>query len=215
MNESGFLWFLGAGIGTAVVHALLPNHWLPFVAAARFHRWSSSQVLYFTLLVALAHAIVTIGLGVVVGLLGEGVAHFFHDYSAKIAGIVLLTLGAIFLSAPRLYGHRHIHHPECEHCQGSGQVVTLTGLFVALALSPCEGLLPVFFAGAVKFGWTKALIIALASSSLTVVLLVTIVLLAHKGWNFFLPQLQEKHERLLASGLMLFLGALMLFGFGH
>lgn len=215
MSETNFLWFLGAGIVTAVAHAMLPNHWLPFVAAARFHHWSSSQVFYFTLMVALAHAMVTIGLGIVVGLLGEGVAHFFHDYATKIAGIVLLTLGAIFLFAPRLYGHRHIHHPECEHCRDGGQVVTLTGLFVVLALSPCEGLLPVFFAGAVKFGWINALIIALASSSLTVVLLVTIVLLAHKGWNRLLPQLQEKHERLLASGLMLFLGALMLFGFGH
>ncbi|MCS7186603.1 MAG: hypothetical protein N3B10_10790 [Armatimonadetes bacterium] len=215
MSETNFLWFLVAGVATAVVHALLPNHWLPFIAAARFHRWSSSQLFQFTLLVAIAHAAMTIGLGIAVGLLGEGVAHFFHENSARIVGFVLLVLAATFFFAPQLYGHHHIHHPECEHCRNSGQVVTLAGLFVALALSPCEGLLPVFFAVAVKFGWIKALTIAFTSSLLTVILLVAVVLLAHNGWVRVLPQLHEKHERVLASGLMLILGILMLLQIGH
>lgn len=215
MSEANFLWFLGAGMVTAVLHALLPNHWLPIVAAARFHRWSSSQLFRFTLLIALAHALVTIGLGVIVGFLGEGVAHFFHEHATKITGIVLLALAATFLFAPRLYGHKHIHHPECEHCRNNSQVVTLTGLFVALTLSPCEGLLPIFFAAAVKFGWLQALTVAFASSLLTVVLLTLVVMVTHKGWSHLLPQLQEKHERLLASTLMMVLGILMLSGLGH
>ncbi len=215
MKEANFLWFLSVGITTATVHALLPNHWLPFIAAARFHRWSSSQLFRFTLLVTLAHAVITVSLAVVIGLVGEGVSYFFHDHSVKIAGIALLILAATFLFAPQIYGHKHIHHHECEHCKDSSQVVTLAGLFVALALSPCEGLLPVFFATAVKFSWLNALIIAIVSSSLTVALILTIVLLANKGWSSLLPQLQEKHERFLAIGLMTVLGILMLLGMGH
>jgi len=215
MSEANFLWFLGAGIATSVAHALLPNHWLPFVAAARFHKWSTLQLLRFTLLVAIAHAATTLGLGVIMGLLGEGVAHFFHEHATKIAGTILLALAAVFLFAPQIYGHRHIHHPECEHCRDGSQAVTLAGLFAALALSPCEGLLPVFFAAAVKFGWLNALTIALVSSSLTVVLMVTVVLLAHRGWSKLLPQLQERHERFIASGLMAALGTFMLLRLWH
>lgn len=215
MSETNFLWFLGAGIVTAIVHALLPNHWLPFLASARFHKWTSSQLFRFTLLVAVAHAAMTILLGVLVSLLGEGVNHFFHEHAAKIAGLVLLALGLIFLLSPKIYGHKHIHHHECEHCQNSSQVVTLAGLFMALALSPCEGLLPIFFASAVKFGWHSALTIAFVSSLLTVILLVAIVMMAHTGLNRLLLKIQEKHERFLASGLMLILGTLMLLGFGH
>lgn len=215
MSETNFLWFLGAGIVTAILHASLPNHWLPIVAVARFHNWSSSKLFRFTLLVATAHAMVTVGLGVVVGLFGEGVAHFFHDHATKIVGIILLILAATFFFVPKLYGHRHIHHPECEHCQESSQVVTLTGLFAVLTLSPCEGLVPILFAAAVKFGWLKAFIVALISSLLTVALLTSVVTVAHKGWSRLLPQIQEKHERLLASALMTVLGILMLSGFGH
>jgi hypothetical protein len=150
-----------------------------------------------------------------VGLLGEGVAHFLHENSVKVAGVALLVLAAVFLLSPQLYGHKHIHHPECEHCLDGGQVVTLAGLFAALALSPCEGLLPIFFAAAVKFGWLNALVIATISSLLTVALIVTVVLLASKGWEKFLPQLSERHERLLAAALMAILGISLLSGLWH
>jgi hypothetical protein len=215
MTEPNFLWFLSAGIVTAVLHASLPNHWLPFVAAARYHKWTNFQLFRFTLIVALAHAATTIGLSILVGLLGEGVAHFLHENSVKVAGVALLVLAAVFLLSPQLYGHKHIHHPECEHCRDGGQVVTLAGLFAALALSPCEGLLPIFFAAAIKFGWLNALVIATVSSLLTVASIVTVVMLANKGWEKFLPQLSERHERLLAAALMAILGISLLSGLWH
>ncbi|MCS7191578.1 MAG: hypothetical protein NZ937_01155 [Armatimonadetes bacterium] len=215
MSETNFLWFLGAGIAIAFFHALLPNHWLPFIAAARFHKWTSSKLFRFTLSVAIAHAAMTVALSIIVSLLGEGFAHLFHERATKIAGLVMMVLGVFFFLSPKIYSHKHIHHHECEHCQTGSQVITLAGLFVALALSPCEGLLLIFFATSVKFGWYSSLIVALISGSLTVILMVSIVLLAHKGWNRLLPQLQETHERLLASSLMMILGTLMLLKLGH
>jgi len=215
MTETNFLWFLSAGILTAILHASLPNHWFPFVAAARYHKWTTVQLFRFTSMVALAHAATTVGLSVLVGFLGEGVAHFLQENSVKVAGIALLVLALVFFLSPRLYGHRHIHHPECEHCRDGGQVITLAGLFAALAFSPCEGLLPIFFAAAVKFGWLNALVIAVISSLLTAALIVTVVLLANKGWEKFLPKLSERHERLLAAALMTVLGILLLSGLWH
>jgi hypothetical protein len=70
-------------------------------------------------------------------------------------------------------------------------------------------------AAAVKFGWLNALVIATISSLLTVALIVTVVLLASKGWEKFLPQLSERHERLLAAALMAILGISLLSGLWH
>lgn len=212
MNETNFWGFLLAGVVTATLHALLPNHWLPFLAAARFYRWTKGQLFRFALLVAFAHASVTVGLGVLMALLGKGIVHTFHEHATKIAGVTLLGLAAIFLFAPHLYGHRHIHYPECEHCRNAGQTVTVAGLFVALTLSPCEGLLPIFFAAAVQLGWATAFTIAIVSSLLTVVLLVVAVQLAFHGWERLLPQVSEHHERWFASGLLLLLAFLLLAG---
>lgn len=215
MNGADFVWFLSLGVVTAAVHASLPNHWLPFVAAARHYKWTDAQLLRFTLLVGAAHATTTIGLAVLAGLLGEGTTHFLHENSMKVAGVVLLAVGLIFFLSPRLYGHRHIHHPECEHCRDGSQIVTLVGLFVALALSPCEGLLPIFFAAAVKIGWLKALSVALTSGILTVILMMSFALLAKRGWERFLPRLSEHHERFFISALMVILGIALLSGIWH
>jgi hypothetical protein len=40
-------------------------------------------------------------------------------------------------------------------------------------------------------------------------------MLANKGWEKFLPQLSERHERLLASTLTAVLGFLLLLGVWH
>ncbi len=212
MNELNFWGFLSASIITAVVHALLPNHWLPFVAAARAHGWQSRQLLRFTALAGLAHAAVMVGLGALVSLLGEGVTHFLHDQASKVVAIVLLGLASLFLFAPHFYGHRHIHHPECEHSFNKGEAVTLLGLFVALTLSPCEGLLPIFFAAAAKLGWAKALAIVAFSSLLTVAFIVSLVLLSYKGWSLSFTRLKESHERYLVSGLLVALSVFLLLG---
>ncbi|MGQ9463512.1 MAG: hypothetical protein ACUVTP_11385 [Candidatus Fervidibacter sp.] len=215
MTETGFIWFLLASMVAAVIHSLLPNHWLPIVAVGRYHKWTSAQLFRWALLLASSHAATTVGLGVVVVFLGESATHFLHENSTKVAGIVLMILAAIFFLSPRLYGHRHIHHPECEHCQSGSQVVTLTGLFLALTLSPCEGLLLFLFAAATKLGWIKTLLIALVNSLLTIALLVTVSLLAYKGWERFLPRLKEHHERLIVSGLLMAIGVALVFGISH
>lgn len=210
---TSFWGFLSAGLVAAVFHALLPNHWFPFLAAGRFHHWTRKQLFGFTFVIATAHALVTLGLGVLVVLLGHGIAHFLQEKASKVAGIILLLLGFFFIASPRLYGHRHIHHPECEH--NANQTITAAGLFLALALSPCEGLLPIFFAASVKFGWENAMLIAALSSIVTVVLLVSIVMAAHMGLERGLQKLGEKHERFVVSTLLIILGLLMLLGKWH
>ncbi len=215
MNELNFWGFLSVSIITATVHALLPNHWFPFVAAARAYGWQMKQLLRFTALVGLAHAAVMVGLGALVGLLGEGVTHFFHDQAPKVVGIVLLGLAGLFLFAPRFYGHKHIHHPECEHACDKGEAVTLVGLFIALTFSPCEGLLPIFFAAAARLGWAKALGIIALSSLFTVTFVVGLVLLSYKGWSLGFTRLKESHERYLVSGLLAALSVFLLMGQGH
>ncbi len=215
MNDPSFWGFLGIGIGTAVLHALLPNHWLPFVAAARAYRWRKSELLRFTAGAAVAHALMLVALAGVVGLVGEGVAHFLHEQATRLIGTIFVGLAVLIFFAPNLYRHRHIHHPECEHCHDAGQTLTKAGLFAALVFSPCEGLLLIFFAAAVRLGWLHAIVVAAFSSFLAAMLMVLLVLLGYRGWERSLARLHEAHERYFVSGVLLVLGLLLLFGHLH
>jgi len=52
------------------LHALIPNHWLPVLAIGKKDNWSLAEISKVTFLSGLAHAISTILLGGIVGVLG-------------------------------------------------------------------------------------------------------------------------------------------------
>jgi nickel/cobalt exporter len=128
-------------------------------------------------------------------------------------------------------GHRHAHdHAHADSGNGAAAdeaevetavalVDTLTpntsdravilGLFAALALSPCEGFLPVFVAG-VKFGWEgfAALCAVLAVATLGGMLLLTwltLIGLPHARFDRF-----ERYESKVLGGLLVLLGIAVL-----
>ena len=49
----------------SVLHALIPNHWLPIIAIGRKENWSLAQVTRITLLAGLAHAASTVLIGMI------------------------------------------------------------------------------------------------------------------------------------------------------
>ena len=55
----------------AMVHALIPNHWLPLVAVARAEQWKMKDITTITFFSALAHVLGTVALGVVLGMIGK------------------------------------------------------------------------------------------------------------------------------------------------
>jgi nickel/cobalt transporter (NicO) family protein len=137
---------------------------------------------------------------------------------------------------PHGHGHTHddghAHDPHHAHDRGNGapydeaEVETavalvdtlapnksdravIVGLLAALALSPCEGFLPVFVAG-VKFGWTgfAALCGVLAVATLGGMLLLTwltLIGLPHARFDRF-----ERYESKVLGGLLILLGVALL-----
>ena len=55
----------------ALLHALIPNHWLPLVAVARAEGWKVKDVTTVTLISATAHVLGTVALGLVLGVIGK------------------------------------------------------------------------------------------------------------------------------------------------
>ena len=49
----------------ALVHALIPNHWLPLVAVAKAEQWKKRDVNIITFISAAAHVLGTVILGLI------------------------------------------------------------------------------------------------------------------------------------------------------
>ena len=70
MNEAGIA-IVFTTVATAVVHTLIPDHWLPFVLVSRSQGWTQRQTLFLTTFSALLHVFVSIALGVILAGLGR------------------------------------------------------------------------------------------------------------------------------------------------
>jgi hypothetical protein len=80
----------------AMVHALIPNHWLPLVAVARAEQWSRKDVTTVTLLAALAHVTGTVALGLVLGFIGKELVEKYGTAIHVGSSVLLIVFGLVY-----------------------------------------------------------------------------------------------------------------------
>ena len=102
MLSSGLLSTLAlAAAGVGALHALAPDHWVPFAAVARARGWSAARAARVTLACGLGHVTVSS----LSGLLAIGVS--LHAFAAMgrrleaIAGVLLIVFGLVYLQDVR------------------------------------------------------------------------------------------------------------------
>ena len=91
-----------------LVHALIPNHWLPLVAVAKAESWTKKELVRIAFISAFAHVSGTVLLGLVLGNVGQTLAHRYDDYIQVIAPVMLIVFGLIYFTI-NLPHHHHSH----------------------------------------------------------------------------------------------------------
>ena len=123
MRETTYLLVATAGF-TALFHTLIPDHWLPFVLVARSQGWSLSKTFWTTLLSAVFHVTLSLGLGVVALFLGREFTTAIGEHLERFAGFGLLFFGLVytlfFLTGSGKHQHYFPghggHHPLEDYC---------------------------------------------------------------------------------------------------
>src|SRR5205809_6550531 len=92
----------------AIVHALIPNHWLPLVAVAKAEDWKQRDVTSVTFLAALAHVTGTVILGLVLGLIGKELVEQYGGVISVVSAVLLIVFGLIYFTV----NLPHHHHSE-------------------------------------------------------------------------------------------------------
>lgn len=118
----------------SLLHAVIPNHWLPVIAIGRKEQWTIAEVTKVTFICALAHGISTILIGVVLGFAGAKLNNNITHFTNVIAPIILISIGLIFVY--RHHRHRHFHIDE-EIKKKKSKSAIITALVIAMFFSPC------------------------------------------------------------------------------
>jgi len=66
------MWQLFFGsILLSLVHAAIPNHWLPVVAIGKAERWTLRETLLVSGISGIAHTLSTVIIGITIGFIGN------------------------------------------------------------------------------------------------------------------------------------------------
>jgi nickel/cobalt transporter (NicO) family protein len=115
MHSSSLLLLLGAAVVVAVLHSILPDHWVPLAIVARTQRWSLWRVGRVTFLASLGHVVTSLVLGGILALIGLQFQQEFETQQGHIIGVVLILTGIIFLIWGLVGNGPHGHHHEESH----------------------------------------------------------------------------------------------------
>jgi ABC-type nickel/cobalt efflux system permease component RcnA len=212
-----------------------PVHEFRLVSRAR--GWSRGKTLAVSAFAGLGHVLLTSLLGLVIAWFGFKIDERMGRYFPWIAGGLLVAIGLFYLwrqFTGRGVGHHHVlgshHHPteQCGHehehehshwedelkesaliSKKKGDWAAISGLFLMLTLSPCEGFLPVYLSG-VQFGWHGFVVLSaiLAFGTLAGMMLFTWLTLL--GMEHLPLQKFERYEAAMLGGMFCLLGGLLI-----
>jgi nickel/cobalt exporter len=193
----------------AMVHALIPNHWLPLVAVARAEKWKMSDVTTVTFFSALAHVLGTVILGVVLGMIGKELR---QQYGAAInvgSSVLLIVFGLVYYTV-NLPHHHHSSQQDVIKFKRS-KMKWIFIFILMMFLSPCLEVESLFLsAGAYGMGLVTLLSVIYAIVSITGIML--LVTLGYRGVNLLSANFIEHNEKRI-SGIVLILVGIVSFFF--
>jgi hypothetical protein len=204
--------FIGSLV-LSLIHALIPNHWLPLIAISKTEQWTQRQTLWATAITGFAHTLI----GIIVGFVGYKLSSSYEIISTVAAPIILLGLGIIYVLLDFRGNHHHSHASGHEHTQSyssktgkSKWYAILISLSVAMFLTPCFEIEAYYFqAGTI--GWTGIFIVSAVYLLITLLVMLLLVYLGLKGIQTFNSHFLEHHEKGITGFVLIVLGILAYF----
>ncbi len=188
----------------SILHAILPNHWLPVVAISRQMNWSARKTAIVTMVAALAHSLSTVLIGIMVAIGGMKLGQLLPYFRFVAAGI-LVMIGAYFIWKHQ--HHRHFHMKDVTITSNRTMAYILGSIMLAMFLSPCLEVGALFLvAGSESMAttyWMAAIYTITSAIGMTLFAWLAVQGLKKMDWH------KLEHSSGLISGIILVLTGLL------
>jgi nickel/cobalt transporter (NicO) family protein len=208
--------FIGSLI-LSLIHASIPNHWLPLIAVAKAEKWKTKETLNAILITGFSHTLSTIIIGIVVGFIGFALSEYYHFIMRYAAPAILFLVGAIYIFLDFHSGHHHHHHhhhgiENKNNFQKSNKnkIALLFSLSLAMFLTPCVEI-EVYYFQAGTIGWWGIFIVSAVYLFITLAVMMTLVFAGLEGTQTIRSHFLEHHEKLITGIVLVSLGLLNFF----
>jgi putative Mn2+ efflux pump MntP len=194
----------------SLVHAVIPNHWLPIVAIGKAEKWSQRETLLVTGISGFAHTLSTVVVGITIGIIGISLSSNYEFITEKIAPAVLIVLGIIYLIIDLLSQKHHHHGDITGKVRNRSKWAIIASLAFAMFLSPCLEIEAYYFQAAAA-GWMGIAMVSAVYICITIAGMLLLVFLASKGVRSIQSHFLDHHEKLLSGIVLILLGVFALF----
>lgn len=198
MSKGLFLLLLST-LSIGFLHALAPDHWMPFAVIGKAKKWSRIKLMMVTLISGIGHVGSSILLGSIGILLGFSLTHLkaVESHRSEIGLWLLIGFGIAYtiwgLKRARDYKHEHIDTKDIDK-----KTITMWTLFAVFVLGPCEPLIPLMFL-ATEHGWAGIALTSLIFSVVTIIMMVAQTMLAYFGIQLIRHDIADKYSHAFAG----------------
>jgi len=190
----------------SIVHASIPNHWIPLVALSKSEKWTEKFTMSATGIAGFFHTLSTIIIGIIVGFLGYKISDSYSFIVEVIAPSLLIILGIIYLAlsikANKHHHHHEIHITDVKKKSTSAVILTLT---ISMFFSPCLEIEAYYFVAG-NLGWQGIITVSVIYAVITIAGMLLLVWLGMKGVRKIKSHFLEHHEKTITGVLLIVLG---------
>lgn len=192
----------------SLVHACIPNHWLPIIALGKSEKWTIRETLNATIIIGAAHILSTIVVGSLIGAAGLRISQTYEEFAELVFPCMLILIGLIYIALDFI-GHDHHHHnfEVSNEMRKKSRWAILGSMALAMFFSPCLEL-DAFYLQAGTFGLSGIVTTSLVFLFATVFTMVLLVYVGLKGLNRINWHYMEHHGKMV-SGIVLVAVAIM------
>jgi putative Mn2+ efflux pump MntP len=223
-----------ASLLLSVIHASIPNHWLPLIAIGKTEKWTLSEIMFGTAVTGFAHTLSTVIIGIIVGVVGYKLSASYGIISGIIAPAILVVLGAIYIifdlkgtkhshshftldKSHHDRDHDHEHHHDHPHILSVTQQTNkktkwavLSTLSLGMFLTPCLEIEAYYFQAS-TIGWVGIWIVSAVYTFVTVGTMMLLVYLGMKGVKNIRSHFLEAHEKRISGIVLIVVGLVVYF----
>ena len=192
----------------AMIHALIPNHWLPLVAVAKAENWKQKDVTFITFFAALAHVLGTVALGLVLGTIGKELQQEYGNIIYVVSSLLLIVFGLIYYTVNLPHNHHSSRKDVAQNKRRRKKWILI--FIVMMFLSPCLEVESLFLsAGAYGMGLVSLLSVLYAIVSISGIMF--LVNLGFRGINLFTAHFIEHNEKRISGIVLILVGIVSFF----
>ena len=204
--------FIGSLV-LSLIHASIPNHWIPLIAIGKTEKWTLKETLTATLITGVSHTISTILIGIIVGLIGIKLSSSYNLVIDYVAPSILIVIGIIYMVLDFRTGEHH-QHAYLENTEAlnntKSKISILVSLSIAMFLTPCVEIEAYYFQAGM-IGWKGIFIVSAVYTLTTVLLMLVFVYVGFRGTQRLRSHTLEHHEKFITGVVLVFLGILAFF----